>query len=73
MQGLTSLQRCKSFPLTLEGQARDWNRKLSQGSVRTFDQLCRDFVEYFIGAVTTDGDMMESLMQGEKETLEKIS
>lgn len=37
VQGLTQAQRCRVFPLTLEGRVHGWYRKLPRGSIRNFE------------------------------------
>ena len=39
VQGLSQSQRCRVFLLSLEGRAREWYRKLPQGSIKTFEQM----------------------------------
>ena len=45
VQGLSQAQRCRVFPLALEGRAHEWYRKLPQGSIRTFEQMCQEFTK----------------------------
>ncbi len=47
------------FPLTLEGRAREWYRKLLRGSIRGYEQICQKLAEQFCGEVAPDDDMME--------------
>ncbi|KAH9668850.1 Ribonuclease H [Citrus sinensis] len=74
VQGLSQSQRCRVFPLSLEGRAREWYRKLPRGSVKTFEQMCQEFAEQFSGAMSPEDDMMElkSMKQGEQETLREF-
>ena len=37
IQGLTPAQRCRVFPLTLEGRAREWYCKLPRGSIKGYE------------------------------------
>ena len=62
------------FPLSLEGQAREWYRKLLRGSVKSFEQMCQEFTEQFRGAMAPEDDMVEltSMKQGEEETLREF-
>ncbi|XP_052299551.1 uncharacterized protein LOC127903038 [Citrus sinensis] len=71
VQGLTSAQRCRAFPLTLEGRAREWYRKLPRGSIKGYEQMCQELVEQFRGAVAPEDDMMEliGMKQEEHESL----
>ncbi|XP_052300414.1 uncharacterized protein LOC127903754 [Citrus sinensis] len=74
VQGLSPSQRCRVFPLSLEGRAREWYRKLPRGSIKTFEQMCQEFAEQFSGAMSPEDDMMElkSMKQGEQETLREF-
>ncbi|KAH9688200.1 Ribonuclease H [Citrus sinensis] len=74
VQGLSRPQRCRVFPLSLEGRAREWYRKLPRGSIKTFEQMCQEFAEQFSGAMAPEDDMMElkSMKQGEQETLREF-
>ncbi|KAH9723690.1 Receptor-like protein 18 [Citrus sinensis] len=67
VQGLTSAQRCRVFPLTLEGRAREWYRKLSRGSIRGYEQICQELAEQFRGAVAPEDDMMELMRMKQEE------
>ncbi|XP_024036872.1 uncharacterized protein LOC127898770 [Citrus sinensis] len=67
VQGLTPAQRCRVFPLTLEGRAREWYRKLPRGGIKVYEQMCQDLAEQFRGAVAPEDDMMELMgMKQEK-------
>ena len=59
------------FPLTLVGRAREWYRKLPQGSIRGYEQICQELAEQFCGAVAPEDDMMElmGVKLGEHESL----
>ena len=59
VQGLTPAQRCRAFPLTLEGRAREWYCKLPRRSIRGNEQMCQELAEQFRGAVAIENDMME--------------
>lgn len=71
VQGLTPAQRCRVLPLTLEGRAREWYRKLTRGSIRGYEQMCQELAEQFRGAVAPEDDMMElmGMKQEEQESL----
>lgn len=71
VQGLTPAQRCRAFPLTLEGRAREWYRKLPRGSIKGYEQMCQELAEQFRGAVAPEDDMMElmGMKQEEHESL----
>ena len=47
IQGLTAAQRCRVFPLTLEGRASEWYRKLPRGSIRGYEQIYQELAELF--------------------------
>ncbi|XP_052290088.1 uncharacterized protein LOC127899958 [Citrus sinensis] len=59
------------FPLTLEGRAREWYRKLPRGSIKGYEQMCQELAEQFRGAVAPEDDMMElmGMKQEEHESL----
>ncbi|XP_024033597.1 uncharacterized protein LOC112095718 [Citrus clementina] len=59
IMGLTPAQKCRVFPLTLEGRAREWYRKLLRGSIKGYEQMCQELAEQFRGAVAPEDDMME--------------
>ena len=71
VQGLTPAQRCRVFPLTLEGQAREWYHKLPRGSIKGYEQICQELAKQFRGAVALEDDMMElmGMKQEEHESL----
>ena len=71
VQRLTPAQRCRVFPLTLEGQAREWYHKLPRGGIKGYEQMCQELVEQFRGAVAPEDDMMElmGMKQVEHESL----
>ena len=74
VHGLSEAQRCRVFPLSLEGRAREWYRKLSWESIRTFEQMCQKFTEYFQGAMAPEDDIMElaTMKQRDDETLREF-
>ena len=49
VQKLSQAQRCRVFPLSLEGQARELYYKLSRESIKSFEQICQEFAEQFRG------------------------
>ena len=71
VQGLSQAQRCRVFPLSLKGRAREWYMKLPRGSIKNFEQMCQEFTEQFRGVMTPEDDMMElkSMKQGSKKPL----
>lgn len=58
MEGLTPAQRCRVFPLTLEGRTREWYRKLPRGSIRGYEQMCQELAEQFLLAVAPEDDLI---------------
>ncbi|XP_024046493.1 uncharacterized protein LOC112100863 [Citrus clementina] len=71
VQGLTPAQRCRVFPLTLEGRALEWYRKLPRGGIKGYEQMCQELAEQFRGAVALEDDMIElmGMKQEEHESL----
>ena len=71
VQGLTPAQRCRAFPLILEGRAREWYRELPRGSIKRYEQMCQELAEQFRGAVAPKDNMMEliGMKQEEHESL----
>lgn len=59
------------FPLTLEGRAQEWYRKLPQRSIRGYEQMCQELAEQFRGAIALEDDMIEltGMKQEEHESL----
>ena len=49
LQGVPDEIMCRAFPITLKGLARIWFKKLPPGSISTFIQLSKHFVNHFIG------------------------
>lgn len=45
VQGLSQAQRYKVFLLTIEGRACEWYKRLLQGSIKAFEQMCQEFAE----------------------------
>jgi len=41
---------CRSIPLTLMRKARDWVATLAPKSIKTFDELSKSFVAYFMSS-----------------------
>ena len=67
VQGLTPAQRCRVLPLTLEGRAREWYRKLPRGGIKGYEQMCQELAEQFRGAVAPEDDMMELMGRKQEE------
>uniref|UniRef100_A0A2N9EL81 Retrotransposon gag domain-containing protein n=1 Tax=Fagus sylvatica TaxID=28930 RepID=A0A2N9EL81_FAGSY len=49
LQGVSDEIMCRAFPINLRGSARVWFSKLETGSIDTFAQLSRAFIDNFIG------------------------
>ncbi|XP_058189237.1 uncharacterized protein LOC131306824 [Rhododendron vialii] len=48
LQAVPDEVMCRAFPVTLKGSARSWFNKLQPGSIRSFKELSKTFVIYFI-------------------------
>uniref|UniRef100_A0A2N9GAF3 Reverse transcriptase n=1 Tax=Fagus sylvatica TaxID=28930 RepID=A0A2N9GAF3_FAGSY len=49
LQGMSDEIMCRTFPTNLRGSARTWFNQLETGSIDTFAQLSRAFIDNFIG------------------------
>uniref|UniRef100_A0A2N9J155 Uncharacterized protein n=1 Tax=Fagus sylvatica TaxID=28930 RepID=A0A2N9J155_FAGSY len=49
LQGVSDEIMCRAFPTNLRGSARTWFNQLETGSIDTFAQLSRAFIDNFIG------------------------
>ena len=49
LQGVSDEIMCRAFPTNLRGSARTWFNQLETGSIDTFAQLRRAFIDNFIG------------------------
>jgi hypothetical protein len=49
LQGVSDEIMCRTFPTNLRGSARTWFNQLETGSIDTFAQLSRAFIDNFIG------------------------
>ena len=67
VQGLALAQRCRVFPLTLEGRARELYRKLPRGSIRGYEQMCQELTEQFRGVIALEDDMIELMRMKQEE------
>ena len=56
IQVLNDFQRCRVFPLTLKGQAREWYQRLKKGSIGNFKELCEVFAVHFRGSCIPEQD-----------------
>ncbi|XP_022855997.1 uncharacterized protein LOC111377174 [Olea europaea var. sylvestris] len=67
---------CRSFPSTLKGKARDWIATLAPRSIKTFDELSRSFVAYFLSSKrkrkTTIG-LMQVVQEKDKSLQEYLA
>ncbi|XP_071939126.1 uncharacterized protein [Coffea arabica] len=50
LQTATDAVRCKTFPMFLEGKARQWFQELPPRSIRSFAQLARLFAAQFVSS-----------------------
>ena len=68
---MTDSVRCKAFPPTLEGLAAKWYRANSKGSVYSYNQLKRMFMEHFVTLVdrTKMTTELMSLVIGKPENM----
>uniref|UniRef100_A0A2N9F549 Retrotransposon gag domain-containing protein n=1 Tax=Fagus sylvatica TaxID=28930 RepID=A0A2N9F549_FAGSY len=48
LQGVSNEIMCHAFPINLRGSARVWFNQLETGSIDTFAQLSRAFIDNFI-------------------------
>uniref|UniRef100_A0A2N9HYA4 Reverse transcriptase/retrotransposon-derived protein RNase H-like domain-containing protein n=1 Tax=Fagus sylvatica TaxID=28930 RepID=A0A2N9HYA4_FAGSY len=48
LQGVSDEIKCRAFPTNLRGSARTWFNQLETGSIDTFTQLSRAFIDNFI-------------------------
>ncbi|XP_021760416.1 uncharacterized protein LOC110725232 [Chenopodium quinoa] len=64
----------KAFPPTLEGLATEWHEDIRKGSVYSYNQLKRMFMEHFITLVdrTKMTNELMSLVQGKDEPLREF-
>jgi hypothetical protein len=49
LQGVSNKIMCRAFPTNLRGSVRVWFNQLETGSIDTFTQLSRAFIDNFIG------------------------
>ncbi|XP_071939390.1 uncharacterized protein [Coffea arabica] len=71
LQTAADAVRCKTFPMFLEGKARQWFQGLPPRSVRSFGQLARLFVAQFVSsrAFSKTTAHLMTVHQGPEESL----
>ncbi|XP_016168256.1 uncharacterized protein LOC107610768 [Arachis ipaensis] len=62
---------CRSFPTYLDGAALLWFSKLSTGSISSFEDLARSFIDYFAASriYVHGSDYLRTIKQGQHESL----
>nr|XP_025618970.1 uncharacterized protein LOC112710780 [Arachis hypogaea] len=62
---------CRAFPTYLDGAALLWFSKLSAGSIASFEDLARSFIDYFAAAriYVHGSDYLSTIRQGPQESL----
>ncbi|XP_025670050.1 uncharacterized protein [Arachis hypogaea] len=62
---------CRSFPTYLDGVALLWFSKLSTGSISSFEDLARSFIDYFAASriYVHGSDYLRTIKQGQHESL----
>ncbi|XP_016191505.1 uncharacterized protein LOC107632324 [Arachis ipaensis] len=62
---------CRSFPTYLDGAALLWFSKLSAGSISSFKELARSFINYFAASkiYVHGSDYLSTIKQGQHESL----
>ncbi|XP_016164418.1 uncharacterized protein LOC107606930 [Arachis ipaensis] len=62
---------CRSFPTYLDGAALLWFSKLSAGSISSFEDLARSFIDYFAASriYVHGSDYLGTIKQGQHESL----
>ncbi|XP_015945599.1 uncharacterized protein LOC107470699 [Arachis duranensis] len=62
---------CRAFPTYLDGVALLWFFKLSAGSISSFEELARSFIDYFVASrIYVHGlDYLGTIRQGQHESL----
>ncbi|XP_025636205.1 uncharacterized protein [Arachis hypogaea] len=62
---------CRAFPTYLDGAALLWFSKLSAGSISSFEDLARSFIDYFAASriYVHGSDFLGTIKQGQHESL----
>ncbi|XP_072076680.1 uncharacterized protein [Arachis hypogaea] len=62
---------CRAFPTYLDGAALLWFSKLPAGSISSFEELARSFIDYFAAAriYVHGSDYLSTIRQGPQESL----
>ncbi|XP_016191658.1 uncharacterized protein LOC107632501 [Arachis ipaensis] len=62
---------CRAFPIYLDGAALLWFSKLSAGSISSFEDLARSFIDYFAASriYVHGSDYLGTIKQGQHESL----
>nr|XP_025703440.1 uncharacterized protein LOC112805254 [Arachis hypogaea] len=62
---------CRAFPTYLDGAALLWFSKLSEGSISSFEDLARSFIDYFAASriYVHGSDYLGTIKQGQHESL----
>ncbi|XP_057734721.1 uncharacterized protein LOC130950212 [Arachis stenosperma] len=62
---------CRAFPTYLDGAALLWFSKLPAGSISSFEELARSFIDYFTAAriYVHGSDYLSTIHQGPQESL----
>ncbi|XP_057745635.1 uncharacterized protein LOC130963548 [Arachis stenosperma] len=62
---------CREFPTYLDGAALLWFSKLSAGSISSFEDLARSFIDYFAASriYVHGSDYLGTIKQGQNESL----
>ncbi|XP_025630328.1 uncharacterized protein [Arachis hypogaea] len=62
---------CRAFPTYLDGTALLWFSKLPEGSISSFEELARSFIDYFAAAriYVHGSDYLGTICQGPQESL----
>ncbi|XP_016192648.1 uncharacterized protein LOC107633549 [Arachis ipaensis] len=63
----------RAFPTYLDGAALLWFSKLSAGSISTFEELARSFIDYFAASriYVRGSDYLGTIIQGQHESLKE--
>ena len=71
LKGLPDEIMCRAFPTTLKGLARVWFSKIPPGTVSSFEELSKLFVNNFIGGQRhkRSSSSLLTIEQGENESL----